>query len=170
MSMPNARATFLTRLKAISNAHDLLTLESWVGADLGSIVRAVVDVYAKDSDRFRVQGPALRLSPSSALAITMALNELSTNAVKYGSLSQPGGHVDISWRVTSNDLQLGWAEVGGPPVKEPSRKGFGSRLIQNGLAAELNGKVDIEYRRGGLVCTITAPLQSIGQIGLSTPH
>ena len=170
MSMPNARATFLTRLKAISNAHDLLTLESWVGADLGAIVRAVVDVYARDSDRFRVQGPALRLSPSSALAITKALNELSTNAIKYGSLSQPGGHVDVSWTVTGDDLELAWIETGGPLVKTPSRKGFGSRLIQNGLAAELNGKVDIDYRPGGLVCTIAAPLQSIGQTITSPPH
>ena len=93
----------------------------------------------------------------------MALNELSTNAIKYGSLSQPGGHVDVSWSVTDDDLELVWVEAGGPPVKEPSRKGFGSRLIQNGLATELNGKVDIDYRPGGLVCTIAAPLRSIGQ-------
>ena len=167
MSMLNARAAFLTRLKAISNAHDLLTLESWVGADLGSVVRAVVDVYVKDSERFRLQGPALRLSPSSALAITMALNELATNAIKYGSLSQPGGYVDVTWSVTGDDLKLAWVEAGGPPVKKPSKKGFGSRLIQNGLATELNGKVDIDYRPTGLVCIIAAPLRSIGQIGPS---
>jgi two-component sensor histidine kinase len=106
MSMQEARSAFLARLKAVSNAHDLLTLKSWAGADLAAVIHAAVDAYAGSQGHVRIEGPSVRLTPSSALAITMAMNELATNATKYGSLSQANGRVDILWRVLENNLAI----------------------------------------------------------------
>jgi PAS domain S-box-containing protein len=159
--VPAAREAFMARLKSISNAHDLLTGERWVGVELISIIGAAIDAYARE--RTTIRGPNIRLSPSSALALSMAVNELSTNALKYGSLSRPGGSVDVSWAVNGERLELAWIETGGPAVSSPTHKGFGSRLVQDGLAAELNGEVKIAFNPTGVVCTISAPLRSIAQ-------
>lgn len=113
-------------------------------------------------DRFRVSGPEVRLKPSAALALSMALHELGTNAVKYGALSVPHGHVEIRWRLDGEGadrrLTLHWREQGGPPVRMPERKGFGSRLIEQALAAELDGDVHVSYKVSGLECEMVAPL------------
>ena len=113
--------------------------------------------------RFKVTaGPDIRLSPKTALAIAMALHELSTNALKYGALSIPGGCVDLSWAVCGEGAAprffMEWRERDGPPVTPPKRAGFGTRLIERGLASELGGNVRLAYEPGGLVCTIEAPL------------
>ena len=169
--MPEARSAFIARLKAISNAHDVLTGERWAGADLGSIVHVAVDVYAKDDlQRVKIHGPSVRLSPSCALAVALALNELSTNAIKYGALSTASGDVEVSWTIaTSNDgerrLQIRWTEHSGPSVSAPARRGFGSRLIKDALAAEIGGEVTIVYDPAGLICTIDAPLKMIEEAG-----
>jgi two-component sensor histidine kinase len=95
----------------------------------------------------------------------MALHELATNAVKHGALSNGTGNVKITWRLTSGDpqrFQLRWAETGGPPVETPRRRGFGSRLIEQGLAHDLAGEVRLAFARAGLVYTIDAPLKEIG--------
>ena len=95
----------------------------------------------------------------------MALHELCTNATKYGALSQESGHVTIMWEVTGSSaesrLQLRWTEIGGPPVMQPTRKGFGSRLIEKALAMELGGEVQINYKHSGVVCVIDAPLPTV---------
>jgi len=112
-------------------------------------------------DRFVLDGPPVRLSPRPALSLSMALHELATNAVKYGALSRPGGQILLSWSVdyaAVPRLTLSWIERGGPPVETPTRRGFGSRLIERGLAAELSGEARIEFRPEGVVCTITALL------------
>ena len=107
----------------------------------------------------RTQGSAL---PRLALALAMALQELATNAVKYGALSNTAGRLDIGWSVKRQagepHLHLRWEEKGGPAVKPPTRKGFGSRLIERSLAQDLNGDVKIEYASRGLICTVEAPL------------
>ncbi len=96
----------------------------------------------------------------------MALHELATNAIKYGALSNESGRVILHWQVSDDhggqSLHMKWAEQGGPPVTPPSRKGFGSRLIERGLAAELGGSVQLAFPDGGVVCTIDAPLPSVG--------
>ncbi|GLS30945.1 HWE histidine kinase [Mesorhizobium albiziae] len=139
-----------------------MTRESWQGADLADIVSDTVRPHAGGENRFRIEGPGIRLSPNAALAISMALHELGTNAVKYGALSTDHGHVVLVWHIEGADadrrLVLHWEESGGPPVAEPKRKGFGSRLIERALAAELGGDVRVEYAPSGLVCTIVAPL------------
>ena len=109
-----------------------------------------------------MRGPEVRLSPRMALALSMALQELATNAVKYGALSNATGTVDIVWDVKaaqpSDVLLLRWEERDGPAVQAPTRRGFGSRLIERSLARELNGAAHIEFQPSGVVCTLEAPL------------
>jgi two-component sensor histidine kinase len=109
-----------------------------------------------------VDGPDLRVAPPMALSLSMALHELCTNAVKYGALGAPEGEVHISWSTLKSAsglrLVMRWEERGGPIVVAPARKGFGSRLIQEGLARELNGEVRLIYEPSGVVCTVDVPL------------
>ena len=162
------RAAFEARLIALARAHDILTRESWEGAELRAVVAdAVRPLESADGQRSRfvLSGPPLRLAPRLALSIAMALHELGTNAVKYGALSKEGGHVAIAWTVERGAelrLSLRWSESGGPPVTPPTRTGFGSRLIERSLARELAGEVQLRYEPGGVVCTIDAPVPAPG--------
>jgi PAS domain S-box-containing protein len=163
-----ARAAFEARLLALARVHDVLTRESWEGAELGTVVADAIrplDSAEGQRSRFTVAGPALRLPPRLALSIAMALHELGTNAVKYGSLSQEGGTVNITWSVQREKeirLFLRWTETGGPPVTPPTRTGFGSRLIERSLARELAGEVHLLFAPTGVVCTIEAPVPPPG--------
>ncbi|MFN3525586.1 MAG: PAS domain-containing protein, partial [Paracoccus sp. (in: a-proteobacteria)] len=161
-SIDEARATFEARLIALGKSHDLLTRENWAGADLRHIVADTVQPLAGGAGRFRIEGPHLWLKPSAALSIAMALHELATNAAKYGALSTDDGQVDINWQLVGagddRRLALRWSESGGPPVVPPTRRGFGSILVQRVLAAELNGAVGVDYAPSGVVCTIDAPM------------
>jgi signal transduction histidine kinase/FixJ family two-component response regulator len=159
----SGRAVFEARLMALSRAHDVLTSESWEGANLDDIVtQAALPYRGVDPSRIQQGGPHVRLSAKMALSISMALHELATNAVKYGALSNDRGHVRIKWRVLTKSsgaqLQIEWHESDGPPVVPPKHKGFGSRLIERGLAQELGGEAKIEYRPAGLWCEINAQL------------
>ncbi len=153
------RETFEARLLALSNAHDLLTREKWDGAELSEVIANVLAPYQRE--RFEINGPELRLTTRVALALTLALHELATNAAKYGALSAPAGRVAITWAVRPGDpphLTFRWQERGGPLVSPPARTGFGSRLIERSLAAELGGKVQITYDPAGVVCEVSANL------------
>jgi PAS domain S-box-containing protein len=159
----SGREMFEARLLALSRAHDVLTDESWEGANLNEIVaQAILPYRGGDPGRFGIEGPAVWLSAKMALSISMALHELATNAAKYGALSSHQGRVDISWIARQHgsecQLRLEWLESGGPAVVPPKRKGFGSRLIERGLAQELGGEARLEYRPAGLWCEITAQL------------
>jgi PAS domain S-box-containing protein len=161
------RATFESRLIALSNAHNVLTRESWEGAPLAEIVaQAILPFVQKDTPRIRSNGPDVRCSTKSALALAMALHELATNAVKYGALSTAEGSVRIEWTVDRADgrFALLWSEQDGPPVVQPTRQGFGSRLVGRSLAGELGGDVRLDFRSDGLRCTISAPLGEIGVV------
>jgi PAS domain S-box-containing protein len=159
-----ARAAFEARLLALARVHNVLTRESWDGAELGNVVAdaiAPLDTTEGQRSRFLVSGPTLRLPPRLALSIAMALHELGTNAVKYGALSQEGGTVTIAWSVerqAETRLILRWSEDGGPMVVPPTRTGFGSRLIERSLARELDGEVQLLFAATGVVCTIEAPV------------
>jgi PAS domain S-box-containing protein len=155
--------TFQDRLMALARAHDILTRDNWEGAELGELIDEVIEPYCRQSSgRCNVNGPRVRLTPNVALAISMAVHELATNAAKYGALSVPGGHVSITWTLTFDEprhMTLCWQEHGGPPVVPPMRKGFGTRLIERSLAHELAGEAILAYVPTGLVCTIKAPLR-----------
>jgi PAS domain S-box-containing protein len=158
-----ARSAFESRLFALSRAHDVLTQESWQAADLGDIVERAVEPYGgQGRSRFTISGPDVRLQPQSALAFAMALQELATNAAKYGALSVDEGHVNVGWSLETcldgAQLRFQWHESGGPPVSPPSRRGFGSRLIERTLAHDTNGRVEISYAPSGLSLAVTVPL------------
>jgi two-component sensor histidine kinase len=108
-----------------------------------------------------VTGPKIRVPPRMALALAMVLQELATNAVKYGALSNSTGTIRMTWRVDGTAparLHFQWEESGGPPVQAPARRGFGTRLIERSLAQELDGDVRIEYAPAGVICTVDAPI------------
>jgi PAS domain S-box-containing protein len=151
---------FESRLLALSRAHDVLTRENWEGADLHEIVARAIEPFAENgSERFSIRGPELRLKPKGALALAMALQELATNAAKYGALSSSAGQVQIRWTLERGLMHFCWTERGGPPVAPPLRRGFGSRLIERTLAQDLNGEVAVSFEREGVVCAVAAPLQ-----------
>lgn len=161
-----ARNRIDARLIALSDAHNLLTEHNWEGTTLHRVVEMALRPHRSDrGERFEVSGPEVHLSPKTALAIAMALHELATNAIKYGALSNERGKVSLHWQVEQADgeqrLHMVWSEQGGPEVTPPSRKGFGTRLIERGLAAELGGSVQISYPAGGVVCIIDTPLPTI---------
>jgi PAS domain S-box-containing protein len=161
-----ARAAFEARLLALSNAHNVLTRESWDGAAIDEIVATALAPHrAAGDERVEIAGPPLRLNPKVALALAMSVHELATNAAKYGALSVRSGRVGVEWgtRAEAGDVYfwLRWSERGGPPVQPPPRKGFGSRLIERGLSLELGGRAEIGFHPGGLVYTIDAPLANL---------
>lgn len=158
-----ARDAVEGRLFALSRAHDVLTRENWDGAYLREVVQQAIEPFQSNcGNRIEASGNDIRLPPRIALAIAMALQELGTNAVKYGSLSNATGCVAITWTILDKEdgqhLQLVWRESGGPTVIVPKRRGFGTRLIERSLAQELNGSVQIVFATTGVVCTINAPL------------
>ncbi|CAN5310015.1 PAS domain-containing protein [soil metagenome] len=165
-SLPQAQEAFTARIVALAEAHDLLTRENWEGAELSDLLGRLQALHGAPG-RFAFDGPPVRLSPRMALSLSMALHELATNAVKYGALSTLTGQVRIAWSVTPRPatgrgtprLVLNWIETGGPPVSAPSRRGFGSRLIERGLAAELSGEAQIDFQPEGVVCRIEAGLE-----------
>lgn len=154
--LKTAREAFEQRLMALSATHNLLTQSSWASAELGDLVRQAAEPFA--AERFVSEGPRVSLSPARSLALSMALHELGTNALKYGALGAASGRVRVTWTVAAGRLDLTWAEEGGPPVTAPTRKGFGTRLISQALARELRGKVRLDYDPAGVRCEISFPL------------
>ncbi|GFM28800.1 sensor histidine kinase [Novosphingobium sp. PY1] len=154
----SARQSFEERLRALAGAHNLLTDASWRTTLLDEVVReATAPAAGADACRIEANGPVIALSPRLTVALTMALHELTTNAMKYGALSNDAGRICIAWfREAGNSdyLVLDWQELGGPPVRPSGRKGFGSRLIERGLAAEYGGKAELDFREEGLHCRI----------------
>ncbi len=160
-----ARSSFDGRLSALSAAHNLLTRSNWEAASMRQLIEDAVAPY-RGEDRFDIAGADLKLAPKTAVSLALALHELATNAVKYGALSVPAGRVLIRWSVepdpAGDRLAFSWREQGGPPVVVPERRGFGSRMIERGLAAEFGGKVVIAFDPDGVCCTIDAPLPEAG--------
>jgi two-component system CheB/CheR fusion protein len=158
---PRFREVFESRLVALSKVHDLLTRDSWDGAALRELLLAELDPYrSNDHARIAIEGPDVKLPPKAAVALAMAFHELATNAAKYGALSNESGRIAVSWYIdgaSPEALQMKWMESGGPPVQPPNRRGFGSRLIERGLALELNGHARLEFEPSGVVCVIEMP-------------
>lgn len=155
---------FMGRLRAMSRMHSALANSRWKGADLRTLVQQTLEAFGS-LGRTEADGPGINLSPRAAQAMAMALNELATNAVKYGALSVPDGAVRVAWQTTSaagqpDSLELTWTEIGGPPVTPPTRKGFGTDLIEGAIAYELHGQVKIDYRTEGVVCSIQLQLDN----------
>jgi two-component sensor histidine kinase len=158
-----SRLAFEGRLMALASAHDLLTSESWGSAKIREVIKTTLRPFAAEH-RLDVSGTDLRVRPQAAVSLSLALHELATNAAKYGALSNDAGAVTIRWKVTKGDLpmfQLVWREHGGPAVIPPTRTGFGSRLIRQGLSGELGGPVTLDYAQDGIVCTVEVPVANL---------
>ncbi len=151
-----AKITFVDRLMALSTTHNLLVKRSWQSALLSELVETTLAPYGKD---YVFSGVDLRMSANTAVSMGMALHELATNAVKYGAWSSPNGRVavDVALGGVLGAATITWTESGGPKIKAPEQRGFGSRLLERGVAAELNGIVEISFRPTGLVCSISVP-------------
>jgi PAS domain S-box-containing protein len=158
------RESIESRLLALSRSHDLLTRENWQSAGLFDVVKDALEPFGVADGRAKrivIRGENTRVPPKLTLALGIAFHELATNAVKYGALSNDTGSILIAWAIESapegNRLVLRWEEKDGPPVTPPSRKGFGSRVLERGLAHELEGSVHLDFRVDGVVCAINFP-------------
>ncbi len=161
------RRAFESRLAALAAAHDLLTAENWEFASLRQVIEKAGSGCGAAPDRLTVVGPEVKVQPRTAVSIGMAIHELCTNAVKYGALSNDSGRIIVEWQVTDigdgeRRLRLCWRETGGPSVTPPDRRGFGTRMIERALAAELGGSARIEFPPEGICCTVEAPLPACG--------
>jgi len=150
---------FESRLTALSSAHNILTRESWSSASMREIVESALAPFATRS-QIAIEGPDARLNPRTAVSLALAIHELATNAVKYGALSSDCGRISLGWHEDGDRMKLVWRESDGPIVAEPSRRGFGSRMIQRGFAAEVQGTARLRFEPGGLICEVDAPLES----------
>jgi PAS domain S-box-containing protein len=157
-SAQGGRGVFEARLAALAAAHNVLTRESWAPVRVDEVVTTALSPFDEGLARTVINGPDLRIPPKTAVSLALALHELGTNAVKYGALSSASGRIEIRWSVEEQRLSLVWRETGGPRVEAPRRRGFGTRMIERGLAAELDGDVVIDFRPEGVVCTVDAPL------------
>lgn len=148
------------RISALAKVHTLFVESRWAGAELHSLATQELSPYSGGTGgRVRIDGPSIVLEPNMAQMVAISLHELATNAAKYGSLSAAGGHVEITWsRTTDGRLGLRWIESGGPPVTPPTRRGFGTSIMENIVARQLGGEVHFDWRDRGLACEITLPL------------
>ncbi|MCB8881204.1 GAF domain-containing protein [Acidisoma cellulosilytica] len=153
---------FLRRLHALSAAHDVLLQQKWTAASMTEVVESVINLL-EDGTRFDIAGPEIVMGPKATLSLSLLLHELTTNAMKYGSLSRESGRIVMTWQLDSSsnetELALHWRELGGPPAAEPSRRGFGSRLIRTGLLG--NGGVKLHYLTSGFEAEFRAPLAQV---------
>jgi len=167
----DVRSTFEARLFTLSRAHDQLTRAHWRGADLRAISEEIFMPYRfLGHDRLRLSGEAVEIGAHAAVALSMILHELAANATKYGALLTRTGHVEVTWNTVwrsadhangGQRLIIRWEERGGPPVEKPLGKGFGSRLLENGVTHGLKGFTEIAYARDGLRCIIDIPFPAL---------
>lgn len=155
---------FSGRIGALSRAHELLTKGAWGRAGLAEVVGQALTPFCGVSGlRLAVSGPEVGLAPEAAVAMHMTVHELAVNATKYGALSVEGGRLDVTWSLDRGEepaLEFSWVERGGPPVSQPAARGFGSRLIEQGVSKELGGEAEIMFEPEGVQFRLRAPLSS----------
>jgi two-component sensor histidine kinase len=168
IDMADARRRFSSRLAALAKANSLLTGERWASASLAGTIEQALKVHQADTARLELAGPDIAIPARTALTLTLALHELATNASKYGAWANDAGMVKLGWSIDpaldgakAPVLRLDWRERGGPEVAAPRRRGFGSRLVERGLASELEGTVELRFDPAGVTCRVEAPLRSV---------
>jgi two-component sensor histidine kinase len=162
-NMEQFQQAFIGRIASLGKTHSLLTEERWQAVPLQELVCLELEPYDDAAGkRIQIQGPQVDLPPDLAVPIGMAIHEMTTNAVKYGALSEFGGMVMVTWELRTEDgqrkLDLEWIERHGPPVEPPTRQGFGSRLLERVLTAQIHAEVITDYRPEGLHIQVTVPL------------
>jgi two-component sensor histidine kinase len=149
------------RLVALGRAHDLLMQVSWANASLTHTLNGATEPYdSKGNRRFYFNGPDIRITSGAVIALAMTFNELCTNTTKFGALSIPAGRVEIAWTTDDDRLRLSWTETGGPAVAPPSRRSFGTRMMES-LGQQLNGQVELDFKPAGFVYALNVPLGSV---------
>ena len=162
-SIEYARQSIDGRLIALGRAHDLMLQVSWANASMIDTVRTAIEPYdAQGSGRFLIDVPDLGITSGAVITLSMTINELCTNTTKFGALSVPGGHIEITGKIEEDTqrLILTWTEKGGPRVQTPDRRGFGSRMIDS-LGQQLKGRVQLDYAPTGFVYRLDVPLTSL---------
>ena len=150
------------RIHSMARAHSLLTQSRWEGVSVDGLLREELEPYAQVLGNVVLVGVDAVLTPKSALALSLAVHELATNAAKFGAFSRAGGKVTVNWRIgAEGTISLLWTESDGPAVEPPTRRGFGTNLIERALALETGGRATINYLRGGVVCEIILPALSL---------
>jgi PAS domain S-box-containing protein len=153
---------FRGRLQALSAAHNALIAGEWNWASLASLVRTALEPYMGEGAGIRLDLEDLKLNPQFALTLALGLNELATNAVKYGALASPSGRVTLTARVgageSGDELRLAWQEDGGPAVDAPALAGFGTTMLRQAIEYQHEGKVELDWRKEGLICRLTFPI------------
>lgn len=163
-SVDAAAKTIASRLAALGVSHDLLIRESWTGAGCRSLIEnAILAFQTEGLKQFTITGENIAISSGPAVALSMVVHELSTNALKYGALSVPEGRVSIVWAVDAEAgrFKLEWRESNGPAVIEPTEKSFGSRFIEQALPGQLQGEARLIFEPSGLVCDVNIPIASL---------
>ena len=151
---------FSRRLEALSRAHSLIFEANWGETELRTVVEQALNPFRRPGEpSIQIEGDELKLSPKAALALTLMLHELATNAAKYGALSDAGGRVDVRWTLQpgAHAIHLNWIEQGGPPVTPPTRKGFGHTLIERSVRYELDGSAQLSFPPSGMQAEISFP-------------
>jgi len=158
------------RIRALSRTQTLLSEARWQGVELGRIVEEEIAPFSTEqSEQIEAAGAAVSLSPPAAQSLALALHELVTNALKHGALSMPEGRLSLAWEVEPEALILRWTEAGGPPTRQPTRKGFGTKVIAAGIEQQLGGRALFEWRPEGLLCTLTVPRSKIDRVERFVP-
>ncbi len=156
--------SFNRRIAALSASHDLVTKSGWSGIELRDLIVAQLAHFSSlVGTRIRLEGPDVKLAPSAAQAIGMALHELATNASKYGALTESSGSVSIAWSC-DEQLHLRWQETGGPPAVQPSQRGFGHRVVVEMCAHQLEASIALEYPPSGVVWSLSAPCERVIEV------
>ena len=155
-------ATVEGRIKALALAHTLLSDSRWHGADLGTLVAEEFAPY-RTGNKVELKGPNVSLSPATAQGIALALHELATNAAKHGALSSLKGKVSLTWQLQSDILTLHWGESGGPPIKTPSARSFGLKVIKASIEQQLGGQATFDWNPKGLRCDLSIALREAGE-------
>jgi two-component system CheB/CheR fusion protein len=157
---------FLGRLQALSKAHELLSDENWSDVSVEALIAAGLELQTQGKGRVTLHGPATRLSAKAATTLSLAIHELTTNAIKYGAFANDTGHIDVGWEQESRPdgtfLAIHWQESGGLPVHPPAHRGFGSEMIERGIKYELRGQAKMDFLPAGLEVRISIPLDGQG--------
>jgi two-component sensor histidine kinase len=164
VSLDEGKRAIESRLLALGRVHDLLLQAKWTSAKLSTILNAAIEPFdTQNASRFRIQSTNIAVSAVAVLPLAMVLNELCTNALKYGALSNVTGQVDITANIdaSGSNFRLQWKETGGPAVVAPTRKSFGTRLIERSFMRQLNGEARLTFEPAGVVCNLDIPVAAL---------
>ena len=168
-TLEQAETAIGVRLIAMSKAHDLLLKADWQSARLETVIQGAIEQHNTAAGRIQVQGEDLEVASASILPLSLLLNELCTNATKYGALSRDSGVVTVSWETDADALILRWVESGGPPVTQPTTKSFGTRLIEGGIPRQFGDTGQLTFPATGARFEMTVPLDRIMPVAMPEP-